>query len=143
MSSWIAAGAQEASNELTTISYWRSVHDVHEFALSPVHRDAWKWWNDTVKQHDMLGIMHEIFEIPKKAGFEGIYVNYKPTGMAATTKPLFVDAMSEDREKGEVRWVNPVVEAERGLWRTSRGRMTKGDEDGSWNDEVLDGFATV
>ena len=139
MSTWIAAGERSASNELATFSYWRSTEDIHNFALSPTHRDAWRWWNATVQKHNMLGIMHEIFEIPKKSGFEGVYLNYAPTGLAATTKPVHRGGMS----KGEREWVNPVVEAERGQWRSSRGRMAKGDEDGSSNDEVLEGFEAV
>lgn len=131
MSSWLST-ERTSSNEFATISYWRSIEDIHNFALSPVHRDAWNWWNDAVAKggHKDLGIMHEVFEIPKERGFEGIYINYHPTGLCATTK------LAEGGEKDKEEWVLPMIDARRGPFRSSRGRMARGDEMGSSNEKI-------
>ena len=132
MSTWISAGERATNNELSTISYWRSVEDIHNFALSPVHRDAWNWWNDTVSKHKLVGIMHEIFALPERHGWEGIYINYQPTGLGATTRVV------EAPEKGgQKMWINPIVDASRGTYRTSHGRMSRGDPEGKSNDSVV------
>lgn len=131
MSSWIST-ERSASNEYATVSYWRSVEDIHAFALGPLHREAWNWWNDTVAKggHRNLGIMHEIFEVPKTNGFEGIYINYHPTGLLATTRPV------EGPREGELEWVVPIVDARTGVYRSSRGRMSRGDALGASNEKV-------
>ena len=131
MSNWIAAGERPANNEFATISYWRSVEDLHNFALSPVHREAWNWWSDTYSKHKNVGIMHEIFAVPERRGWEGIYANYPPTGLGRTTKTV------ESSEKGgQKMWINPIIDASRGAYRSSRGRMDRGDPDGKGNDSV-------
>jgi heme-degrading monooxygenase HmoA len=131
MSTWIST-ERSSSNEYATFSYWRSIEDIHQFALSPVHRDAWNWWNNTVAKggHKDISIMHEMFEVPKQNGFEGIYVNYHLTGLAATTK------LAEGGEKGADEWIVPIVDARRGVFRSSRGRLARGDETGSSNEKV-------
>ena len=141
MSTWLGAGERPTSSEYATFSYRRSIEDIHEFALSPIHRSAWEWWNKTVKEHGHLGIMHEVFEVPKRSGWEGIYVNYHPTGLAATTK--VVD--EGEKTEGDQQWVNPVVDARKGPYRSSRGRMGgRGDEEGSSNEKVtVDPYAEV
>jgi len=68
--------------------------------------------------------MHEVFAVPERAGWEGIYMNYQPTGLGATTRPV------RDKETGETVWVNPIVDASRGVYRTSHGRMSRGDPEG-------------
>lgn len=137
MSSWLNTG-RSTSNETATISYWRSIEDIHEFALSPVHREAWNWWNDAIAngKHSNLGIMHEVFEIPKN-GFESIYLNYHPTGLAATTR------LVEGGEQNSAdEWVTPIVDARKGQFRSSRGRMGRGDETGSSNEKIaIDPYA--
>ena len=131
MSTWLST-ERSSSNEYATWSYWRSIEDIHNFALSPVHRDAWKWWNNGVAkgQYKQVGIMHEVFEVPKQNGFEGIYINYHPTGLAATTK------LTEGGEEGKEEWIVPIVDARRGQFRSSRGRLGKGDDTGSGNEKV-------
>ena len=130
MSRWSAVGERSSRNEIATISYWRSIDDVHRFALSPVHKDTWLWWNETAKKHPHLGIMHEIFALPERAGWEGIYINYHPTGLGATTRAV------TDKESGDKVWVNPIVDATKGAWRTSQGRMSRGDPDGNGTTEM-------
>jgi heme-degrading monooxygenase HmoA len=136
MSAWIGT-ERSSSNEFATISYWRSIEDIHEFALSPIHRDTWNWWNDGVASgfFKNLGIMHEIFEVPRQNGFEGVYVNYHPTGMTATMKAV-------EGKNGLVEWVKPIVDARFGVFRSSRGRMARGDETGSSTEKVaMDPYA--
>jgi hypothetical protein len=82
--------------------------------------------------------MHEVFEIPKHNGWEGIYINYHPTGLAATTRVV----TSSKKAEGEQEWINPIVDAGRGVYRSSRGRMARGDPDGSSNEKVaMDPYA--
>lgn len=75
--------------------------------------------------------MHEIFALPERNGWEGIYINYHPTGLANTTRPI-----KSSEKGGEKLWVNPIVDASRGPYRTSKGRMSRGDPEGKSNDSV-------
>ncbi|KAK0118686.1 hypothetical protein ONS95_007569 [Cadophora gregata] len=107
------------ATENITISYWRSIDDVHRFAYGPAHLAAWRWWNDNVKKLNHIGIMHEVYEAD--AGmWEGVYVNFQPTLLANTTY------LKKDGQLvgGEVKeeWVRPLLDASRGNLRTSRGR---------------------
>ncbi|EXJ60261.1 hypothetical protein A1O7_04413 [Cladophialophora yegresii CBS 114405] len=132
MSTWVSAGERPTNNEFATISYWRSVEDIHNFGLSPIHREAWNWWNETISKHKHVGIMHEIFALPERQGWEGIYVNYQPTGLGMTTK-----AVESPEKGGQKLWINPIVDASRGVYRTSHGRMNRGDPEGKSNDSVI------
>jgi hypothetical protein len=125
MSAWTAAGERSTANEFATISYWRSVEDLHQFALGSVHREAWNWWNDNVPKNKHVGIMHEIFAVPARQGWEGIYGNYHPTGLGMTTR-----AVESFEKGGEKVWINPIVNASHGVYRTSLGRMSRGDPEG-------------
>ncbi|CZT47455.1 uncharacterized protein RSE6_08017 [Rhynchosporium secalis] len=110
---------KNGATEQVTISYWRSIEDVHRFAYSPNHLSAWRWWNDNVKQLDHIGIMHEVYEAD--AGmWESVYVNFQPTFLGSTTY------LKKDGKLvgGEVKeeWVRPLLDANRGKLRTSNGR---------------------
>ncbi|KAL2064730.1 hypothetical protein VTL71DRAFT_3868 [Oculimacula yallundae] len=110
---------KNGATEQITISYWRSIEDVHRFAYSPNHLSAWRWWNDNVKRLDHIGIMHEVYEAD--AGmWEGVYVNFQPTLLGNTTY------LKKDGKLvgGEVKeeWVRPLLDANRGKLRTSNGR---------------------
>jgi Domain of unknown function (DUF4188) len=48
--------------ELLNISYWRDLESVRAFAHGHLHREAWDYWNWTIKEHDYLGIHHEVYE---------------------------------------------------------------------------------
>ena len=63
-----------------TLSYWKDLRSLHGFAHSQQHRAGWDWWNATVKHMPFMGIMHEVYAIPK-GHWENIYVNYRPFGM--------------------------------------------------------------
>ncbi|PVH81212.1 hypothetical protein DL98DRAFT_514847 [Cadophora sp. DSE1049] len=107
------------ATENITISYWRSIDDVHRFAYGPAHLAAWRWWNDNMKKLNHIGIMHEVYEAD--AGmWEGVYVNFQPTLLANTTY------LKKDGQLvgGEVKeeWVRPLLDASRGNLRTAMGR---------------------
>jgi heme-degrading monooxygenase HmoA len=135
ISSYMGAQGQ-TSNEVMTVSYWRNTEGVHAFAESPVHREGWDWWNRTVKQHPHMVIFHEIYKAERKA-YENIYVNSQPTliGMSLFLSlfgcgPLLMERVIggtsfpvKSDEKEEQQWVNPLVEANRGVLATSNGRL--------------------
>ena len=53
---------ERGAMEFMYLSYWRSIESLHAYARGPVHRAVWIWWEKTPKQHDHLGINHEIYE---------------------------------------------------------------------------------
>ena len=109
--------------EFTFISYWRSIEDLHAFAHGPLHRQAWTWWEKTLKQHDAIGINHEIYEAD--AGhWENVYINFQPTGLGATTYLRTNDGKVEGGEVSE-EWISPLVDAGRGKLRSSAGRLRR------------------
>jgi hypothetical protein len=129
---------RSSSNEYATFSYWRYIEDNHNFALLPVNRDAWNWWNNAVAKggHKDISIMHEQFEVPKQSGLEGIYINHHLTDIAATTK------LAEGGEKRVDEWNVPIVDARRGVFRSSSERLARDDETGSSNERIaLDPYA--
>lgn len=106
--------------EFNFISYWRSIEDLHAFAHGPIHRETWVWWEKTLKQHDFLGVNHEIYEADK-GRWENVYLNFQPTGLGATTFLRKGDKL----EGGIVddSWVSPLVDVSKGKYRTSAGRL--------------------
>ena len=117
MSTYLNANDRTTGNELVNFAYFRTTAGLHAFAHSDYHRGAWDWWNRTVKQHPHLSIFHEIFEAPK-GHWENIYVNSHPSGLNATAHKV-ID------EEGQELWASPVVDASRGLLKTSGGRMSR------------------
>lgn len=110
--------------EFLFLSYWRSIEDLHAFAHAPLHREAWTWWEKTVKAHGFIGINHEIYEA--EAGhWENVYVNFQPTGLGATS---FLRRGEGEVEGGKVadEWIGPLVDARRGKVRSSAGRLGRG-----------------
>lgn len=72
--------ASSTSNEIMTITHWRNIEGIHEFAHSPVHREIWDWWNRTAKEHPFISIMHELYSAKgRSAAHESAYINYAPT----------------------------------------------------------------
>jgi heme-degrading monooxygenase HmoA len=105
--------------EFILVSYWRSIGDVHKYAHGPAHRDAWKWWESTLKHHDYIGFMHEVYEADKGM-WEGVYINFQPTLLGKTT------CLKRDGKLvgGEVKeeWVSPLLDANKGALRSSARR---------------------
>jgi heme-degrading monooxygenase HmoA len=115
--------------EINNIMYWKDLASIHEFAHSPLHREAWQWWEATLKEHDYIGINHEIYEAESGA-WETLYGNFQPTGYGATSHLMNNGKL----ESGVVpdQWVSPLVDANRGKLARSSGRLgwapTKHDE---------------
>ena len=107
--------------EVNYISYWESIEDLWAFAHSGSHREAWQWWEKTIKDSDYVGINHEIFEADAQH-WENVYINFQPTGMGATTH---IVRGGKTIEGGIVddKWVSPLVDANRGTLAKSSGRM--------------------
>ena len=76
--------------------------------------------------------MHEVYAAPRHS-WEGIYVNYHPTGLGAT--------FTEANVKGEKKWMSPLVKG-RGKLAYSKGRMGREYGDNEWTayEETLGEF---
>jgi len=85
----------------------------------PIHREGWNWWNKTVTKHPHISIWHEVYSVPK-GRWETIYANSHPTGLGATSFKTMAKG-----EEGKELWTRPLVDATRGLLRTSKGRMSQ------------------
>ncbi|KAK5000359.1 hypothetical protein LTR66_000777 [Elasticomyces elasticus] len=118
MSSWISNGDRSTNNELMQVCYFRSVAGLHAFAHSPVHREGWTWFREIVATHPHISIFHETYAVPE-GHWESIYANSHVNGIAAT---MF---KTVGGESGEERWQSPIVDASRGLLKTSAGRMNR------------------
>lgn len=118
-SSWVQHDKNGAL-EVLFISYWRSAEDVHKYAYGDLHRKTWDWWTALDENNKHLGINHEIFEVDRRH-WEGVYINFQPTNLGATTYLQKGDKMIGGTV--EDRWIHPLVDARRGKWRTSSGRL--------------------
>jgi hypothetical protein len=107
------------ANENVLISYWRSLDDVHRYAHGPTHREAWRWWDATLKEHNHIGFMHEVFEADRGM-WESVYINFQPTLSGATTFLKRGGKMVGGEVKEE--WVSPLLDANKGILRSSNGR---------------------
>jgi heme-degrading monooxygenase HmoA len=111
---------ENGAREFNFISYWRSIEDLHEYAHGPLHREAWMWWEKTLKLNNSSGINHEIFEA-NPGQWENVYVNFQPTGLGATT----VLRKGDKLEGGVVddEWIIPLVDVRRGKLAKSSARL--------------------
>lgn len=133
-SCWVSAADRGVSSEFMSVVYFESAEKLHEYAHGPLHTEATAWWQRTVKEHDHLAIMHEVFAAPKRS-WEGIYINYHPTGLGAA----FSEGTVKD-ERGERKvWMSPLVKG-KGQLTYSKGRMGKAPSDKEWvaYQEMLD-----
>lgn len=121
-SAWLSAADRGVSSEFMSIVYFDSAESLHAYAHGPLHTDALEWWQRTAKKHKHIGIMHEVFAAPKN-GWEGVYVNYHPTGLGATSQEVNID--------GKQVWTSPLVEC-KGQLRYSKGRMGRPFGDKEW-----------
>lgn len=122
MTSWLNASDRETKSEIMEVCYFRSTEGLHAFAHSEYHREAWDWWNKTIKQIPHISIYHETYHVPK-GHWENIYINSHVSGINTTTSK-FTDEMT-----GEEMWASPVVDASKGLLKTSAGRMSRSQGD--------------
>ena len=111
-----AAGERGVSSEFMSIMYFSSLEALHTYAHGPLHTKAMQWWRATEQKHAHIGIMHELYYSPKNC-WEGIYVNYHPTGLGATS--IEVPSVEKD---GKSSWYSPLVQG-KGPLRYSKGRM--------------------
>jgi hypothetical protein len=116
---WIADGQRDTNNEVMTVMFFRDAEGIQKYAHGPLHKEGWSWWYKNEAKHKHLGIWHEIFVAPKGM-WETIYVNGTPLGFGSSTFPV-------KGEDGKVMWQSPLVDASRGLLRTSKGRMSRSD----------------
>ncbi|KAL6830412.1 hypothetical protein J3E69DRAFT_353707 [Trichoderma sp. SZMC 28015] len=116
------ANERATANEVMILAYFRTYEGLHKWCHVPggVHREAWSYWNKDImgrgkaKEGRLFSIMHEVYQVPARK-WESIFVNYHPTGLGATTYKIDVD--------GQTKWSSPLVDASRGLLRSSKGRM--------------------
>ena len=116
--SWLNASDRTTSPEIMMVCYFRTVEQLHAFAKSHYHRDAWDWWNKNQKSMPYVSIYHETFHVPK-GGWEAIYINSHVSGINASTV-RYTDALT-----GKDMYASPIVDASKGLLKTSAGRMSR------------------
>ncbi|QDS72365.1 hypothetical protein FKW77_008229 [Venturia effusa] len=117
-SDWIANAERSTGNEIMTVIYFKTSEGLHNYAHGELHRQGWNWWNKNLARFNHLSIWHEVYVAPK-GHWENIYINTRPLLMGATAFPVKTEAGT--------KWVSPVVDASRGVLKSSRGRMTLGD----------------
>ena len=93
---------------------------LHAFAHSPYHRNGWEWYTKSAKQIPHISIYHETYNVPK-GHWESIYLNSHPSGINSTAHKYF------DQEHGMEMWASPVVDASKGVLKTSAGRMARSE----------------
>lgn len=132
MTSWMNSDTRSTNSEIMQVCYFRTVEGLHKFAHSKYHRPAWDWWNKHHKQYPHLSIYHETYHVPK-GNWESIYVNSHVSGIN-TTQHKYTDEMT-----GKEMWASPVVDASKGLLRTSAGRMSRSNA--TEHDHIADPYA--
>ncbi len=118
MTNYMNSSDRTTGSEIMEVCYFRTVEGLHNFAHSPYHRAAWDWWNKNWKQHPHLSIFHETYHVPK-GNWESIYINSHVSGIN-TTQHKYTDEMT-----GKEMWASPIVDATKGLLKTSAGRMSR------------------
>ncbi|KAM0717477.1 hypothetical protein Q7P37_007329 [Cladosporium fusiforme] len=124
--SWLNAATRTTQNETLVVCYFQSVEGLHKFAHSDYHMKTWLWWNKHVKNRPYMSIYHETYHVPK-GNWETIYVNSHISGLPSAR------IQTEDG-----LWASPMVDAKRGLLKTSAGRMSRSDA--KENDSIQDPY---
>jgi heme-degrading monooxygenase HmoA len=88
-SSWINAHERTTSNEYASILYFDNEESLYKYAHGPLHSEVMQWWRKEGENLKHVGIMHEVFACPKN-GWEGVYLNYHPTGKYITCSGAYV-----------------------------------------------------
>ncbi|KAK4494879.1 hypothetical protein PRZ48_014235 [Zasmidium cellare] len=122
MTSWLSSNDRSSKAEIMQVCYFRNVEGLHAFAHSEHHREAWEWWNRSIKEVPHLSIWHETYHVPK-GHWENIYINSHLGGVTSITSKF------TDKETGSEMWARPVVDASKGLLKTSAGRMARSHGD--------------
>jgi len=135
MTKWVNSGDRTTSSELMQVCYFRNVEGLHKYAHDKLHREGWDWWNKDYAKMPHNSIWHETYMVPKGA-WESIYVNSHASGINSTTSSYV------DRDTGKTMWASPVVDASRGLLRSSAGRMSRTTEDVHEKVGIIDPYSS-
>lgn len=130
MTSWLNSNQRSSKSEILEVAYFRTIEGLHAFAHSTHHRAAWNWWNKSTKKYPHLSIFHETYHVPK-GHYESIFINSHASGITSITNKV------QDKETGEERWASPIVDASKGLLKTSASRMARshGDEHDQYGED--------
>ncbi|KAK8163189.1 hypothetical protein BC567DRAFT_232925 [Phyllosticta citribraziliensis] len=139
-------GDVSTSTETMSVMFFENFEGLHKFAHDPLHREAWNWWNRDLAKFGHLSIWHEAFHSP--AGhWEGIYVNSHPRGLAATTVPITLEKDSGDLKAGTKAYFSPIVDARKGVLKTSAGRISalrsKADEHDKYGKDPYENYGRM
>lgn len=114
------AADRQTGSETVAVCYFKTVEGLHAFAHSPYHREGWDWYTKTAKSVPHISIYHETYHVPK-GNWENIYLNSHTSGITSTAHKYF------DQERGVEMWASPVVDASKGVLKTSAGRMARSE----------------
>ncbi|KAL1311867.1 hypothetical protein AAFC00_001939 [Neodothiora populina] len=120
---WMSAADKGTGSETMGLLYFRSLEDMHKFAHGPTHMKVMDWFKNGYEKFGHIGLMHEVYCLPKH-GWEAVYNNYHPTGLAATATPMTV----KDEAGEKTMWSSPLVWGN-GPLRYSKGRLNKQMDD--------------
>ena len=109
---------RDDNNEQMSFLYFESPEKLHAFAHDAIHTKAMLWWQKNIPNVKHIGLMHEVFSCASGA-WEGIYVNYHPTGLGACSTEA--EVIGDDGRPRKM-WVNPLVHGG-GKLRYSKARM--------------------
>jgi hypothetical protein len=131
LNSSLYVGAERSTgNELTYIMYFRNPEGIHKYAHDDLHREAWVWYNKAATTTDLshMTIFHEIFHSPA-GNWETLYANSAPTLLGGARVPV--------KGPNGTEYASTLVDASRGLLKSSKGRMarTNGDDNASYGEE--------
>lgn len=146
-SAWLSVTDRSSSHELMSMVYFKNEEYLHAWAHDKLHTEGWlstiilphnaekitnqtsrscvamEWWQKSLPKVHHIAIMHEVYAAPKQC-WEGVYINYHPTGLGQTTTEANID--------GRKLWVNPLVRG-KGRLNYSKGRMGRiYDPDSEW-----------
>ncbi|TQB77081.1 hypothetical protein MPDQ_005567 [Monascus purpureus] len=123
-SSWISNSdsIRNVARETMTVFYFQSLEGLHRFSHGPSHRAGWDWWNQTVKEHPNLSIMHEVYEAPA-GSWENVYMNYWPTSFAKAQFPINRGDVEKETDGQQKKWIGNIVDASRMNMKSSMNRL--------------------
>ena len=118
-SNWISNNDRGANNETMGLLYFETPEHLHNWSHGPKHTEAMNWWKNDYDKWGHIGIIHEVFTVPRR-NWEGVYNNYHPTGLGATA----TSAMIKDDQGERKVWINPLVKGT-GPLKYSKVRMNR------------------
>ena len=55
---YIGCNERATNNDIMSMLFFKTADGLRDFAHSPIHREAWQWWNASLKSHPHLSIWH-------------------------------------------------------------------------------------